>query len=132
MRVARFHLTAPALHARWAPTLIALGLAQLAAGIAWSVVPVVTALALIAFGATLATIDRFRTSPALSPVLLLHAAIYGSLYALFIGAAFDAAMRAEAQLSWPSTIDLAASLPLAATAAGMLLSALRDPRATEY
>jgi hypothetical protein len=128
----RFHLSAPALNARWAPILIALGLAQLAAGIVWHTVPVVTALTLIALGATLATIDRFRTSPALPSVLLLHSAVYGSLYILFIGASLDAAMRADAPMGWPSVVDLAVSMPLAAAAAGTVLIALRDSRATEY
>jgi hypothetical protein len=127
----RFHLSAPALNARWAPTLIAIGLAQLAAGIAWPTVPIVTALALVALGATLATIDRFRTSPVLPPVLLLHSAVYGSLYILFIGASFDAAMRADAPMGWPSVVDLAVSMPLAVAVAGTVFTALRDSRATE-
>jgi hypothetical protein len=127
----RFQFSAPPLHARWAPTLIAIGLAQLAAGIAWPTVPIVTALALVALGATLATIDRFRTSPALPPVLLLHSAVYGSLYILFIGASLDAAMRADAPMGWPSVVDLAVSMPLAVTAAGTVLTALCDSRATQ-
>jgi hypothetical protein len=77
--------------------------------------PVVTAMAILALGATNATIARFARSPALIPVVLLHAATYATLYALFIGATLHAATGSTTgRLSAWSALDLVAStLPMA-------------------
>ena len=60
---------------------IAFGLAILISFAWFPLAPVVTAMAIIALGATNATLARFQGSPALCPVLLLHAVTYLSLYA---------------------------------------------------
>ena len=62
-------------------------------------------------GATNATLARFQGSPALCPVLLLHAVTYLSLYALLIGATLHAAAAAStAGLGLGRSLDLAVSL----------------------
>ena len=115
-------MSLPLLHsrtgARMSPSgawLIAIGLAILISAAWIPGVPVVTAMAIIALGATNATFARFHGSPALCPVLLLHAVTYLSLYALFVGATLHAAADAStAGLGLGPSLDLAVSvLPLA-------------------
>jgi len=98
----------------WSPTLLA-----------------VTGLALVFLGATLATIERFRASPVLLPILLTHAAVYGSLYALFVGASLHSASRADGGVGWIVAIDLGLSLWPIAAAAGQVLDALRSTQLAE-
>jgi hypothetical protein len=97
-------------------SLIAVGLAFLIAGSWMPALPVVTAMAILALGATNATIARFSSSPSLVPVALLNAATYLALYGLFIGATLYAATAAStASVSAWTVLDLAAStLPMAA------------------
>jgi hypothetical protein len=67
-----------------APLLIALALSTLLASFWLPGLPLVTTMAVLTLGATLATVDRFRQYEALSSILSLHAATYLSLYAMFI------------------------------------------------
>ena len=76
---------------QWPTALIAVGLLVLLAAAWRPAVPAVTGMALVALGATATTLTRFRGIPALLPVTLVHLAVYGSLYALFVGAALHAA-----------------------------------------
>ena len=55
----------------------------------WPGAPVVTAMAIIALGATETTLARFRGNGAFLPVVVLHSTIYASLYALFVGATLN-------------------------------------------
>lgn len=66
--------------------LIGVGLALLLFYTWLPALPVVTAMAILTLGATHATIERFRGSPARMPILLLHATTYAALYGLFIAA----------------------------------------------
>lgn len=78
--------------------------------------PIVTAMAILTLGATDATIDRFRNTPAIVPVLLMHAIIYVGLYGLFIGATLHAAAASPAGLGIGTALDLiVSSLPMAIT-----------------
>jgi hypothetical protein len=89
--------------------LIGAGLATLLASTWIPTLPVITALAVLALGATYATIARFRRSPALMPVLLLHAITYTALYGLFIGATFHAAASVGQSIGVWHALDLVAS-----------------------
>ena len=88
------------------PLLIAVGLGGVLASIWLPAVPVVTAMAILVLGATDATFVRFRHSPALPAIVLLHAAAYTALYGLFLGATLHAA--ATASVSGVSTSTWAA------------------------
>lgn len=48
-------------------------------------------MALLALGATYATIERFGSSAAYMPVMLLHAFTYAALYVLFVAVALHPA-----------------------------------------
>jgi hypothetical protein len=115
----------------WSPTLIGVGLLLLFASVSWPMTPVMTGMALIGLGATGATIERFRRSPAFVPVLVTHLAIYGGLYALFVGASLHAATQSDAGIGLSAAIDLAASLGPAAVAVGLVGDVLRDSRSAE-
>jgi hypothetical protein len=97
------------------PRMIAVGLAILIAAAWIPELPVVTAVAILTLGATNAVIARFRASPALVAAVLLHAAAYVGLYALFIGATLYAGAHPSAHGLGASAIcDLAVStLPMA-------------------
>src|SRR3954471_3028316 len=69
---------------------IGVGLAILILGDWWSHAPVLTAIALVSFGATDLTNERFRQSSAYFPVVLLHGLIYACLYGSMAGARIDA------------------------------------------
>jgi hypothetical protein len=73
------------------PEMIAFGLTLLVANAYSSAVPVITGMALIALGATLAVASRFRCSPALPILIGAHLLVYFTLYLLFVGAIFHAA-----------------------------------------
>jgi hypothetical protein len=115
----QFRLRTPA-ETSGAP-LIALGLAVLLASTWIPIAPVLTAMAILALGATNITLARFHGSPALYPVLLLHAGTYLTLYALFLGASLHA--TAAASTAGPDlwqVFDLAVSIiPMAAAAQRM-------------
>src|SRR5688572_33349218 len=71
--------------------LIAVGMSMLLLAVFLPALPAITAMSLVALGTTEVTLTRFRDTPALVPVMLVHAATYGGLYAVFIGAALHAA-----------------------------------------
>jgi hypothetical protein len=89
----------------------------LVSAMVWPNIPAITAMALVALGATDITLVRYRGTTALAPILLLHAVTYGGLYALFIGAALAAvASQPTGGLGAALILDLAAStVPAAAT-----------------
>jgi hypothetical protein len=86
---------------------------------------------LVALGATCVTRARFRGRVAAVPVLVLHLAIYGGMYALFVGATLHAAARTDAGIGLPAAIDLAASLGPVAAALGVLGDILRGTHSAE-
>jgi hypothetical protein len=97
----------------------------------WPAAPAVTAFALVAMGATRATVERFRGSPALVPTMVVHLAVYGSLYAIFVGATIHAAMRTDAGIGFPAAIDLAGSVGLVAGVLCIVRDVLRETRFAE-
>jgi hypothetical protein len=94
------------------PALIGLGLVILVAGTWVPLLPVVTAMAMLTLGATIATLARCRYSPtAGSPLLMIHTATYSALYVTFVGATLHATVASPA--THPVTItaaDLALSV----------------------
>lgn len=97
-----------------APVAIGAGLAILAAAMFRPEVPAVSAMALVALGATGATLARFRGRPNVLPLMFVHLAVYGGLYALFVGASLHAAAPAHATVRFVTAADIAISIcPLA-------------------
>jgi hypothetical protein len=83
---------------------------------AWSsAVPVVTAMSLVALGATTIAVERYRGKWLGEIVVVLNLVMYCGLYALFFGATLHrAASQVDHRLSVFAAIDLAASaFPLA-------------------
>jgi hypothetical protein len=97
-------------------TLIAAGMTLLGLAMCWPNLPVITAMALVALGATEVTLARYSGTRMAAAVLLLHAATYGGLYALFIGATLAAAATSPAGgISISTVLDLSIStIPAAA------------------
>jgi hypothetical protein len=96
--------------------LIAVGLKVLLVAIVWPSFPAVTAVALIAMGATSALIARFRCSPSLPVIAGAHLFVYSSLYLLFVGAVFHSAVaKPGGGMSFLLCVDVALSiLPMSA------------------
>jgi hypothetical protein len=93
------------------PAMIAVGLIFLVANCYYSTIPVTSGMALIALGATLAVVSRFRRSPALPAVIVAHLLVYLSLYLLFVGAVLHAAFaKPTGGLSFLQSLDLAMSV----------------------
>jgi hypothetical protein len=78
---------------------------------AWNpAVPAVTAMGLVALGATGVMAARFRGTQYGFLVVILNFAVYGLLYALFVGATIhSSAALASARIDAPKAIDLVAS-----------------------
>jgi hypothetical protein len=95
---------------------IAVGMTLLGLAMCWPNLPVITAVALVALGATEVTLARYGGTRMAAAVLLLHAATYGGLYALFIGATLAAAATSPAGgISVSTVLDLSFStIPAAA------------------
>jgi hypothetical protein len=75
--------------------------------------PVVSAMAMVALGATMATIDRFRGTAALRAGVSAHLFAYASLYFLFVGAVCHAAMAGPQNgLTFLQGLDFGASAVL--------------------
>jgi hypothetical protein len=121
------HSLRPSSNIQLGPCWIGIGLAILFAATWWPDAPVVTAMAIIALGATDVTLSRFCGSVAALPVVMLHAATYSLLYALFIGARLHGAGGAAgAGMSGFATFDLAASFVPMAIALKHVSSCLRQ------
>jgi hypothetical protein len=114
------------IHAAAGPRLIAIGLPILIAATWIPSLPVLTAMAVLALGTTYATLVRFRYSPLLVPVLVIHAATYATLYALFVGAALHAGSRAASSpFSLVDSLDLVLSWLFLVVAARQIWTVLR-------
>jgi hypothetical protein len=93
------------------PAMIAVGLICLFANSYSSAIPVTSGMALIALGATLAVVSRFRQSPALPAVIVAHLLVYLSLYLLLVGAVLHAAFaQSTTGLNLLQSLDLAMSV----------------------
>jgi hypothetical protein len=110
----------------YGPLFIAVGLGVLLAAAWLPTLPVISSMALLAIGATRATLARFRGTPALLPVMLVHLAAYGGLYALYIGATFHEAATGDAPgLGLFQAADITASALLMGIVMAHTLSDLR-------
>src|SRR6188472_1749086 len=108
-------------------TSIGLGLAILISAACWPGAPLVTAIAVIALGATDAMIFRFRASTAAAPLIVLHGMTYALLYALFVGATLHVPAAApSASVSVFVVLDLIASAFPVAIALRRISSFLRQ------
>jgi hypothetical protein len=93
------------------PETITVGLVILISASFYPDVPAVTAMALVALGATNTTLARFRATAAIMPVALMHVATYGGLYAIFVGASLQAAtIRPMTAFSIAAVADIALSV----------------------
>ena len=115
------------------PAMIAVGLIFLVANCYYSTIPVTSGMALIALGATLAIVSRFRCSPALPALIAAHSFVYSTLYLLMVGAVLHAAFAKSATgLSLLQTLDLAMSMGVIAGAVRIAIVSItggRDARA---
>ena len=102
--------------AGWAPLAIAVGFAILLAGAWWSSAPVVTAMALIALGATGTTVNRSHSACTFHIVVALHLFVYLNLYFLFVGAVCHASTQAA-----PGGFNLLRALDLGMSVVPMAL-----------
>jgi hypothetical protein len=93
MHLTLFRLPSVSRFAELAPALIGAGITLLIAAACWPVIPVATAVSLVALGATLAVKSRYIGTAMLRGALVAHLLVYSSLYLLFVGAIYDAAMR---------------------------------------
>lgn len=116
---------------RFAAVHIAAGLTLLLFALLIPGLPACTGMALVAFGATSATIERLGGSPARGPLLLAHSSVYAAIYLLFVGASLDTSSRAGTTLSQLGTVDLAVSLAVVILAARIGIRAVRTPVQTE-
>jgi hypothetical protein len=107
------------------PASIALGIANLSAAACWPGLPVVTAMALVALGATLTMTLHWGQISRLRPLVAIHAAVYANLYLIFVGAVCHAALAGPNRgLSLPQSIDLLASVAPMAVAARLVMVTL--------
>jgi hypothetical protein len=107
---------------------ISIGLAILLAAAWWPAIPEVTAMAIVTLGATGVTLARFRSTSALWPALVVHVTVYGTLYALFVGATLHAAGRADAGPSLLTNVDLVASAWFVAFSLDLTVDAAKRER----
>lgn len=108
------------------PLLIAFGLTLLLVSLLVPNVPAVTAMAIVAWGATLSTFTRFERSPALPTIMLLHAGVYLSLYATFVCAVLYTSQAALTHaLGWQAAFDLALSVVPMAVSLQLVGASLR-------
>jgi hypothetical protein len=114
----------PLRSANWlAPWAIGVGLAVLAAAMVWRLPPI-AGMTLVVLGATAATLERYRRTPLLRPMVIAHAATYGALYALFVAAVVGPS--AGATLGFVEVADFVASLGLLAASAILIVGAWRS------
>lgn len=97
------------------------------AALKWQGVPVVTAMALIALGASIATISRFQCAGRFRAAVGANLFIYTSLYLLFIGAICHAATSGSREgLDLLQSADLVISIAPMAIAVRLAFAVLMD------
>ena len=110
------------------PAFIGVGLILLVATAVWPQLPSVSAMALIALGATDATVERLRRHASFTPWLILHCLAYSSLYALFFCASLAKADIGSSAASYLYVLDLFASTLPMTVALRSILVAFRQQR----
>jgi hypothetical protein len=107
-----------------APATIALGLTILIAHVVFPLLPIATAFAIVALGASLAIVSRSARRTVIASNLL----VYAFLYLLFVGAICDGAIRTSARsLSILQTIDLGLSAGIMAFISRTCLTEIVGP-----
>jgi hypothetical protein len=90
-----------------APLIIAIGLSLLIAHCCWPMLPVAIAVALVAFGALMAVMERAAKVGSIRFSVAVHLVVYTELYLLLVGAMCDAAVRGPREgLTLLQVIDL--------------------------
>jgi hypothetical protein len=131
-RVRSIDNTESAMRSNAAAAMIALGLGFLVAAAWWPAAPAVTAMALVALGATALALPRLLQLQFAPVLIMAHLIVYGSLYFLFVGAVRHGA-TAGAQLGWHfwQSLDVAASVGPMAWAVGSALAAIFSRKSGE-
>jgi hypothetical protein len=112
-----------------APTQMLIGMHVLLAGAWWPDAPVASAMALIALGATGATIERVRSMSASHYITVVHLFVYLNLYLLFVGAVCHASVDGGG-IRLASGLDLAISvIPMALVVRRSLAAMVGEARA---
>jgi hypothetical protein len=71
--------------------------------------PVAIAMALVALGATITIITRFKSASAIWPIIAMHLVVYSGLYALLLGGVFHAAKTGpQTELTFLQWLDIGA------------------------
>jgi hypothetical protein len=109
MRLPVVHSPLVSHSASWGPTWICIGLGTLIANACWVAVPAVTAMAIVALGATMVTLERFRGASGAYLVVAMNLVTYCGLYALFLGATLHGVEVHVGRLGALTAIDLVAS-----------------------
>jgi hypothetical protein len=111
-----------------APRVIAVGLVVLLANSFWPALPVMSGISLVALGATLSVVTRFRSSPARPYLIAAHSFVYFTLYLLVIGAVLHASMAQPGDgLRLVQAIDLLLSMvPMVAAIRAALTASAAD------
>jgi hypothetical protein len=115
----------------FASAFIAIGLLVLIIASAWPQAPVVSAMALIALGATELSIERFLNKGTFAACLLVHCLTYGTLYTLFVCVELG---KADISLAAPNPVvafDFLASLVPMTVAMRRILVAFHQHSASE-
>jgi hypothetical protein len=116
----------------WNPRLIAIGLGVLLIAVYWPATPVVSAMALIALGATGATVPRMLGLSTAMLLLIVHLFVYSSLYLLMFGSVCHSARSGMPQAGLSLTlIDVALSLWPMSLAVRRVLAAIGQSRCGE-
>jgi hypothetical protein len=106
------------------PECIGIGLAILMLNGLWPVVPVLSAMALVALGATSVTVRRLCTTRNAAFLVALNLLVYCGLYILFVGATLHLAFVVGHQLGALAAIDLVLSAVPLGMAVNQTCSAL--------
>ena len=93
--------------------LIAMGLVGLAASAYLPAMPLISAMALVAWGATAALGSRMANSPFVGTAMVVHLFVYLSLYLVFVGAVIHAAISGpQSGIGAPLILDCGTSAVL--------------------
>jgi hypothetical protein len=107
------------------PEWIGVGMAILLLNGLWPAVPVLTAMALVALGATAVILKRFDNTPQGALIVALNLLVYCGLYAIFVGASLhQLSLRPDHRPGVLTLFDLVTSVWPMAIAIQRSLSAL--------
>lgn len=102
---------------QWSPLVIAAGLIMLVGHNYWAIVPVATAISIVALGATFASVGHFKRSAMPQVLIGCHAITYASIYLMVVAVLLhpaNDAVRANSPLWLAGDLLLSASVMSAA------------------